>query len=285
MPYFPNTSPQGAELSAQSPSDSGDMPASLKLALEQAAARMVGEDPAQGPQVRSGRAMSQAGAVGSRVQSVPAFEAVVQRLLTDPTLAAHLADSDQPDDEDDDLGPPDFGPPPYEPMARMQWDVAHRVHNRLVNARRVKVAQRRQRAQAARSGNQSFLRALAQTDPLFNRTYALLQDYLRHQPPGVLRQVAPQLDQNPRKFLELYAFLRRFVGMCVQRAQSAGQAGAGRMDAASLENPGFLDENASAGSRQAELNALRARMKAQGAGPGDLERYLDLLGVADRMVS
>ncbi|GAB6038503.1 hypothetical protein JCM15519_30620 [Fundidesulfovibrio butyratiphilus] len=326
MPYMPNAAPQGVDPYAQSMPDTDGMPASLRRALEQAAARMVsgesGRD-VQGPD--ADRLWAQA---GSGARDLPGFETVVERLLADPRMVAHFSalQGELDDDRDDDLGPADFGPPPYDPLERMKWDVAHGVHKHLIAARRARMARKQARAQAkAQSmqyGNQNFLRALSQSDPLFERTYRLLVDSLRHQPPGVLARLIPEVDQDPRKFLELYGQMRQFVAMSAGQASSRGQAQgaegfpdqegfdpqgagahpfpddfqgdpraavrravAGRMAAPSLENPGVMDDSAAPrGSRPAQLAALKARMNAQGAGPGDMERYLDLLGVADRMV-
>ena len=228
----------------------------------------------------------QAGQTG--MGQVP-FEAILAQLKARPGMIEHLEGIDLDGD-----GVPDipFQPSPQmmaDPMGRMQWQAM------LQNRQRMMQGAQQSRIQRKEVNNQVLLATLQANDPLFQKTYGRVANYVRSLPDKVQRPFLEAVDRTPGAFLDLYKQLRegimRELGSTNRPPQSMPQpasddprsrirqAVAGRMSAPALENAGIMDDRLPGATRAAERAALIKRVKSGGAREGDLLKYLELSGL------
>ncbi|WP_243368197.1 hypothetical protein [Fundidesulfovibrio soli] len=203
------------------------------------------------------------------------FKAIKQGIMTMPGMAEHLCGIDLDDDGQPDLFVPQpgapfigFSQPPLNGRGQHPAARAHRVRRK----------------------NATLLSTLAATDPLFERVYPLVKEYIRHLPGMLAQHMLAAADTHPGMFLELYEHIRDFAetaGLaCAHRVASPTGAGSGRMfrpDSASrpspphLESAGSIDDRQPAATRGGELAELKARARSGKARDGDLLRYIELM--------
>lgn len=203
------------------------------------------------------------------------FKAIKQGIVTMPGMAEHLCGIDL----DDDGRPELFVPQPGAPFTGFsQPPLNGRGQHPAARAHRV------------RRKNATLLRTLAATDPLFERVYPLVQDYIRHLPGMLAQHMLAAADSHPGMFLELYEHIRDFAetaGLaCGHKSASSpgvgsarvfGPGSAPRARPPHLESAGSIDERQPAATRGGELAALKARARSGKAREGDLLRYIELM--------
>ncbi len=227
------------------------------------------------------------------MNAVP-FEAVMQRLLQTPGMVQHLqggdADGDVPDF-------PSLGPPPSDPQDYRDWQVMNLMQQQMKQVFLQK--NRRNRFESRQMNDQRMLQNLEAHDPLFKVVSPMMKNYFDHLPGPLGQVIMHTVVSHPALYIEMYSHVRSYVEKAISTRknfqgnpmspataaadprQRIRQAVAGRMSPPALENAGVMDDRLPNASRNAQLAALKQRVKSGGACEGDLLKYLELSGFGD----
>lgn len=206
----------------------------------------------------------------------PDFEDIHYHLLRHPLGMHAIHGYDSSPDWDRLL---DCGCEPADPYQKMRWKHTREAFESIKPF--LKEREGMLKRYTKQRGYQATLARLRQRDPLYARTMAVMEQLTAELPHVVKDICMPVLAGNFGTFLRLYAELRSVAELLEnhghhekRRARAGGNGGANTSPRpARHEHVGSTPDRH---AREAERQALVARVKAGGAREGDLLRYMEI---------
>lgn len=145
-----------------------------------------------------------------------AFDGMVQEFQRNPNFAKHVMgffeqqQAQQAQQQVDD--PYGLGPRPDDPIEQLQYDAAVKAYQALEKKLGPQLKQREE--QSRQMEHQMVVQRVlndVRQDPLFDKVYGGIAEYIQSQPEMFRPGLYQQLDSDPRAFIETYNWVRQHV--------------------------------------------------------------------------